>query len=60
MKLCPSEWYQIMKIWGLSHGLLGKYGRRMDPCAKIEAGAQIHVSGGMVRDVTVMKYEENG
>ena len=39
---------------------LGKYGRRMDPCAKIEAGARIHVSEGMVKDVTVMKYEENG
>ena len=39
---------------------LGKYGRRMDPCAKIETGARIHVSEGMVRDVTVMKYEENG
>ena len=40
--------------------LLGKYGRRMDLCAKIEAGARIDVSEGMDRDVTVMKYKENG
>ena len=39
---------------------LGKYRRRMDPCAKLEAGTRIHVSEGMVRDVTFMKYEENG
>ena len=49
--------------WGAGRNTaqrLGKYGRRMDPCAKIEAGARIHVSEGMVKDVTVMKYEENG
>ena len=57
---CSGKLYEASGAGRNTAQRLGKYGRRMDPCAKIEAGARIHVSEGMVRDVTVMKYEENG
>ena len=57
---CSGKLYKASGAGRNTAQRLGKYGRRMDLCAKIEAGAQIHVSEGMVRDVTVMKYEENG
>ena len=57
---CSGKLYEASGAGRRTAQRLGKYGRRMDPCAKKEAGARIHVSEGMDRDVTVMKYEENG
>ena len=57
---CSGKLYEASGAGRNTAQRLGKYGRRMDPCANIEAGARIHVSEGMVKDVTVMKYEENG
>ena len=57
---CSGKLYEASGAGRNTAQRLGKYGRRMDSCAKIEAGARIHVSEGMVKDVTVMKYEENG
>ena len=57
---CSGKLYEASGAGRNTAQRLGKYGRRMDPCAKIEAGARIYVSEGMVKDVTVMKYEENG
>ena len=57
---CSGKLYEASGAGRNTAQRLGKYGRRMDPCTKIEAGARIHVSEGMVKDVTVMKYEENG
>ena len=57
---CSGKLYEASGAGGNTAQRLGKYGRRIDTCAKIEAGARIHVSEGMVKDVTVMKYEENG
>ena len=48
---CSGKLYEASGAGRNTAQRLGKYGRRMDPCAKIE---------GMVKDVTVMKYEENG
>ena len=57
---CSGKLYEASGAGRNTAQRLGKYGRRMDPCAKIEAAARIHVSEGMGKDVTVMKYEENG
>ena len=57
---CSGKLYEASGAGRNTAQRLGKYRRRMDPCAKLEAGTRIHVSEGMVRDVTVMKYEENG
>ena len=57
---CSGKLYEASGAGRNTAQRLGKNGRRMDPCAKIKTGARIHVSEGMVRDVTVMKYEENG
>ena len=50
---CSGKLYEASGAGRNTAQRLGKYGRRMDPCAKIEAGARTHVSEGMVKDVTV-------
>ena len=57
---CSGKLYEASCAGRNTAQRLGKYGRRIDPCAKIETIARIHVSEEMDRDATVMKYEENG